>query len=531
MADKLKEIPKKIMEWWNKFTAKQKTIIICIAAGVILALAILITALTRPQYELLVTAESTKEASTVTELLDGASLTYQVSDDGLQISILKSQISDANLLLGANDIPVASYDIENVFSGGFSTTESDKQKRYKLYCEGRLEEDLAAYSYVKTANVQLSVPEDDGTLIAKEEESFASIILELDGEMPDEAPASMARVVATALGNDSTKNITIIDTNGNLLFSGEDDYSISGSATSQLSVKQQAENLVKNEVKKVLLGTNEFDNVEVGTNLSVDFSSIERTQHDYTPADGQTQGVLSHEDVYNSESTNGTAGTPGTDSNTETTYVYEDNANSSNTVTEESRDYLPNETITKSNTPAGAIVYDESSVSVAAIRYRVLKEEDARSQDLLGDLSWDEYKAANGERTKIDADPDLITMVSKATGIAEADISIVAYEEPMFVDRSASDVRATDVVQIVLIVLILGLLAFVILRSMRSEKTELEEEELSVETLLQSTPEADLEDISVESKSQERLMIEKFVEDNPEAVANLLRNWLNEEWG
>ena len=531
MADKLKEIPKKILEWWNKFTAKQKTIIICIAAGVILALAILITALTRPQYELLVTAESTKEASTVTELLDGASLNYQVSDDGLQISILKSQISDANLLLGANDIPVASYDIENVFAGGFSTTEADKQKRYKLYCEGRLEEDLAAYSFVKTANAQLSVPEDDGTLIATEEESFASIILELDGEMPDEAPASMARVVATALGNDSTKNVTIIDTNGNLLFSGEDDYSISGSATSQLSVKQQAESLVKNEVKKVLLGTNEFDNVEVGTNLSIDFSSIEKTQHDYTPADGQTQGVLSHEDVYNSESTSGTAGTPGTDSNTETTYVYEDNAESSNTVSEESRDYLPNETITKSNTPAGAIVYDQSSVSVAAIRYRVLKEEDARSQGLLADMSWDEYKAANGERTKIDADPDLITMVAKATGIAEADISIVAYEEPMFVDRSASAVRATDIVQIVLIVLILGLLAFVILRSMRSEKTVPEEEELSVETLLQSTPDTELEDIGVESKSQERLMIEKFVEDNPEAAANLLRNWLNEEWG
>ena len=25
--------------------------------------------------------------------------------------------------------------------------------------------------------------------------------------------------------------------------------------------------------------------------------------------------------------------------------------------------------------------------------------------------------------------------------------------------------------------------------------------------------------------------VEKFVEENPEAVANLLRNWLNEDWG
>ncbi|MDD3205996.1 MAG: flagellar basal-body MS-ring/collar protein FliF [Lachnospiraceae bacterium] len=531
MADRIKEIPKRILEWWNKFTPKQKTIIICITAAVVLALAILVTVLTRPQYELLATCESTKEASQVTDLLDGAALTYQVSDDGLQITILKSQLSDANLLLGANNIPVASYDIENVFAGGFSTTESDKQKRYKLYSEGRLEEDLSAYSFVKTANVQLSIPEDDGTLIAKQEESFASIILELDGEMPDDAPTSIARVVATALGNDTTKNITIIDTNGNLLFSGEDDYSVSGSATSQLSVKQQAENLVKNEVKKVLLGTNEFNNVEVGTNLVLDFSTKDVTQHDYTPADGQTQGVLSHEDVYNSEATGGTSGTPGTDSNTETTYVYEDAQGSTSTVSEESRDYLPNETITNSSIPAGSIVYGESSLSVAAIRYKVLKEEDAKSQGLLGDMTWNEYKAANGERTKIDADPDFVTMVSKATGIGEADISIVAYEEPMFVDASGSGIKATDIVQIVLIVLILGLLAFVILRSMRAEKAEPEAEELSVENLLQSTPDTELEDIGLESKSQERMMIEKFVEENPEAVANLLRNWLSEDWG
>ena len=31
-------------------------------------------------------------------------------------------------------------------------------------------------------------------------------------------------------------------------------------------------------------------------------------------------------------------------------------------------------------------------------------------------------------------------------------------------------------------------------------------------------------------KSETRLMIEKFVDENPEAVASLLRNWLNEEW-
>jgi flagellar M-ring protein FliF len=34
----------------------------------------------------------------------------------------------------------------------------------------------------------------------------------------------------------------------------------------------------------------------------------------------------------------------------------------------------------------------------------------------------------------------------------------------------------------------------------------------------------------VEEKSEARRIVEKFVEDNPELAANLLRNWLNEDW-
>jgi flagellar M-ring protein FliF len=51
--------------------------------------------------------------------------------------------------------------------------------------------------------------------------------------------------------------------------------------------------------------------------------------------------------------------------------------------------------------------------------------------------------------------------------------------------------------------------------------------------LLETTKQAeqeDLEDIGYNEKSEIRVLIEKFVDENPEAVASLLRNWLNEEW-
>jgi len=127
----------------------------------------------------------------------------------------------------------------------------------------------------------------------------------------------------------------------------------------------------------------------------------------------------------------------------------------------------------------------------------------------------------------------LYSVVSDASGIAVEDITIVAYEEPFFVDKeSAFHFEFTDVLQVVLIIIILLLLAYVVLRSFKRDKVEEEEpEELSVENLLQSMPTETLEDIELETKSETRKMIEKFVEENPEAVANLLRNWLSEDWG
>ena len=535
MADRLRQLWQRILNWWNGFSARQKTIIITVAVLLVVGIAVLVTFLTRDKYVPLVSCEDTKQTSEIMELLDGEGLKYQVSEDGLSIRILEEQQSDANLLLGANDIQSSAYSIDNVTDGGISTTEADKQKKYVVYLEKQLENDfLKQFNAIKSAHVELSVPDDDGTLISTNEESYATVLLELQDEFSSEQAAYLARAVATAIGNKSTDNIVIMDTDGNMLFSGDENYSSSGTANTQLSVKNQAESLVKNEVKSVMLGTNEFDAVEVACNLSLDFTTSEETTHRYYAPDGQTQGVLSHEDVYSSENESGVGGVPGTDSNTEndTTYVIRDTSTDSSSVTEESRDYLPNEDILVKTIPAGLIDYENSSISLTCINYNVIREEDADAQGLLAGVTWDEYKLANKDRTKLDVDDDMFDLVSKATGIAKGNIAIVAYRENVFFDQERSGIRATDIIQIILIVVILGLLAFVIIRSMAGDKEEEpEEEELSVEAILQSTPEPEIENIAMEEESEIKKMINKFVEDNPEAAANLLRNWLNEEWG
>ncbi len=538
MPERLRAIWQKILDWWNKFTARQKTLIVGAGAVVLLTLIILVTVLNQPQYVLVATANSTKEASEIKELFDSNSVNYKMSDDGLEFRVLAKDRATTSLLLGANDIQSYAYSMDNVTNGSFSTTESDKQKKYVKYLESQLEHDfLVKFDAIKAANVKLNIPDNDGTLIGNKEEAFAWILLTLDDtkDFTEDNAAYLARAVATAVGNSNTNNITILDTAGNMLFSGNEETTITGMASTQLTLKAKAEQLVKSEVKKVLLGTKLYDNIEVASNLVMDFSNEKVTQHDYTPAEGQTQGVLSHEDIYNAENVSGVDGIPGTDSNQddETTYVTQDNTNSSSTITEESRDYLPNEKITVTENNPGAVQYDKSSISVTAINYVIRKEEDYKSADH-ENMTWEEFKVANSEPVKEEVPEEMINVVSKATGISAENVAMAAYTEYIYFDKTGSNITLTDILQIVMILVILGLLAFIIIRSMwTSKKTEEEPEPepLSVEQLLESQPEEVLEDIEMDTGSETKRLIVKFVEENPEAAATLLRNWLNEDYG
>ncbi len=530
MQEKAKELLQKVLGWWNKFTSKQQTIIISISAVVVFTFVILIYVFSKPQYTLWRSCETTTEAAEIQAILDEADIIYEISDDALKISVANSQVSQASLAVASAGYVPDGWSIDDVTTGGFSTTEADKQRRYEVFMERQLEEAIESQNAVKQADVMLDIPDQSGTLLASNKEISAYVQLTLRDRMTTEQAANIAKAIATGLGT-SIENITIVDTDANLLYSGEEDYSISGKASSMLQLKTQAEGLLGDEVTKVLIGTKQYDLVSVASNLEVDYSSYEDVLHTYSVPEGKDQGYYSHYYEYESENTGASGGVPGTDSNDENGYLWQTGENSESTVSEKEIDYLVNEQMKSAITAPGVIKYENSSMSISAISYRVIKEEDVKRQGLLAGTNWEAYKLANNSIKKLVVDEEMYEAVANATRIPRDKITILAYEEPLFVDVEGLSVSTTDVLSIVLIVIILGLLAFVLLKSTSSRKVVSEEEELSVETLLQSVPEPEIDDIELETKSETRKMIEKFVDDNPELAANLLRNWLNEDWG
>ena len=533
MPEQIQKVLDKIAEWWKKFNTKQKMLLISIVGVILVALAILAAVISRPKMVTLITCASTAESGQVKSILDAENISYELSSDGLLFRVNEKDYANASIVLGTNDIPTSGTDLADVFDGGFSSTEADKKKKYKLYLEEDYAEKLETLSNVDAAAVTLDLPNDDGTILSKDEQAYVAVILTLNADMDDEQATGIAKYLATNVGNDDTANILILDSNSNVLYSGVDETSITGNASTQLSLKTKTENLVKNQVKDVLVGSSLFDNVEVGLNLAMNFDQTTESTHEYYAPEGQTNGMIGSRSEYESNAIGGAAATPGTDSNDDTTYMLEDNDYTESNVSETNTDYQNNEKITTTTPAVGTVNYDGSSISAVATNYVVYNEDTLRASGELDDMTFDEYVAANSEPVKTTVDEELYTLISNATGVPTENITIIAYNEPMFQYSQRNRRTVSDYLQIILAVLIFALLGYVVLRSTRKEKVAEEEPELSVESLLESTKEsaATLQDIGFNEKSETRLLIEKFVEENPEAAASLLRNWLNEEWG
>ena len=330
------------------------------------------------------------------------------------------------------------------------------------------------------------------------------------------------------------ENVIINDTDGTCWYNG----STSGGLGTAINggVDEYCEKLRNTMASNVtdLLVKLDYDDVQVGTQgIAFDMTKAEELSKEYKVADGRDYGYPTKLYNYVQEGSNGVSGEPGTGSNDDDTdTVINKGNNSSNSVKiEKYEGLLTDETIKNIKKEIPTVQKDQSSLAIVALRYKVYNEADLEKDGSLDNMTFEEYIAANNKRTEIQLTTEQIQLVANATGVDTGKITVLAYEVPKFVAKTDTSRSLKDYLMIILAVLIIALLIFVVLRGTAPVKVADEEPELSVEQLLATTKEnQSLEDIEFSDKSETRKMIEKFVDENPEAVAQLLRNWLNDDW-
>lgn len=532
MLEQGKEYLKKIKEFWANFTSKQKKIFISSAAVLLVAIGILVFVMTRTEYETLIVCSTSAEAAEVKSLLDENEIPYNITDSNKTFEVLKENYQEAFFLLVDNDVPSSGYTWEELTaSNSWSTTNSERKYQEKLLKESKIEDALEMYSYVKNALVELSIPDKSYSVLSDDEETSANVTLELSGKLPNGIGETLAKTVAYMVGNDTTNHIVIMDSNMNVIFSGntnDESYNV----TDQNNTTMQMEQGLRDKISVLLDSLGPYDDVTVVPNLIVDYSVTNTQKITYSIPEDREEGYKTEyyytyvEGTY----TGGEVGAASNDSEEGTTYELEDGGttNYSETIQEL---YALNEVVETIQGESGVIQLEDSSLAVSLSIYKIHNEDVLRERGMLEGMTFDEYKQANEDIISIEPHEELFEILEAASGIPQDNISIVINQIPFFQGTIVEEVNILKYVPLIVLAIIVAFLAFVVYRSTKAVEVTEMEPELSVEALLETTKQPPLEDIEFSDKSEARKVIERFVEENPAAVALLLRNWLDEDWG
>ena len=533
MVERLKQIPTRFVEMWKNLTSKQKALIFSVVAVVVLALVVLYITVSKVEYTKLYTFEDTNSAGEMVSLLKAENILSKIDDDKVTVIVDNKSYQDALVVMGTNDIPQTGLSWKDALDNDISTTQTEKEQKINLAFQNGLRSDLLKLEYVKDAAVYIKANNSSNTIFDENTEASVSVMLTLDDAMPAGTAQGLAKMLAGAVGNTSTEKITIIDSEANVLFDGADESGLGGTINTAAEFKERLRNTFQQRVRDVLLECG-YDNVEVGAeNLQFNMDKITEMKTNYTAAEGQEQGLYKSTYEYSATGSNAAAGVPGTDSNDESIdYDIETNGSSNSEVKLNKADYLPNQEVKNIEYEIGSVNHASSSIAVVLTKYKIYNQETVESNGTLNGLTWKEFVEQNNTRTEIEVEEGIPNLISQLTGVAENKIGVKVFEQPIFNDTVKQPKDFSNYLMIILAVLIVALLAFVVIRSTAPVTVTETEPELSVEDLLATTKEnVQLEDIELNEKSETRKLIEKFVDENPEAVAQLLRNWLNDDWG
>lgn len=526
LQETIQQMSNQVTEKWNNLTKKQK-IEIGIGIVALIITIIVISILMQPKYKVLFSENiESKTIAEVANVLTENNIKYNIINSSTNIEVVEDQYQEALMYTASSGVTESGMTLEELLNNDMSTTQNELNVKNKEYLKDSIQKTLMKINGVQEARVELVIPEEKNAYLQSQVEGSASIFLTLNKQLTSNQCEGIATYVASSVPNLDTKNIVIIDSTGSTLYSGVEE--VGTTLGKQQELKVSAENEIKQKVVN-LIG-NMYDDVRISPNLILNFDEYQETNENYSSqGDDPSRGVIAQESEVKSSSTNASTGDiPGTDTNGGDTITYQggDGAASESKDSQKEITYVPNKQSTIYKKNAGDVDLEKSSLAVNLINNKIYKEEE---MTLIGE-TWSEFKEENKGQKALGVDEAVISAIRSATGIDN--VVVNAYENPIFLDQEAYVVDYKDWIPYILVIAVLILIAFVILKFRKQEEVVEVEPELEVEEMLKAVKEQiELDEIELKESLETKRQIDKFVDEKPEAVANLLRNWLaDEDW-
>ncbi len=271
-------------------------------------------------YRVLYANLSDKDGGAIIAQLSQMNVRYRHSDGGAAILVPAAQVHDLRLKLASAGLPKGSVVGYELMDGArFGQTQFQERLTFQRGLEGELTRSITSMPSVQNARVHLALPNQNG-FFREQQKPSASVMLSLyPGRTLDRAQvAGIVHLVSSSVPEMNPKAVSVLDQTGALLSGGGEGNPGSGLDAQQLQYVSQIEASYSKRILDILEPVLGRDNLRAQVTAEVDFSRVESTSEEFKPNQGPAAQVAIRS-MQNSEQSgsqgSGATGIPGAASN------------------------------------------------------------------------------------------------------------------------------------------------------------------------------------------------------------------------
>ncbi len=295
-----------------------------LALGVVLFVAIAIMGLVmgrQAEWRVLYSNLADKDGGAVIAQLSTLNVPYKYTEGGGAILVPADRVHDVRLKLASLGLPKGSVNgFEMMESNRFGMTQFQERLTFQRGLEGELTRSIQALSSVQNARVHLALPNQNG-FFREQQKPSASVLLSLHpGRTLDRTQlAGIVHLVASSVPEMNPTAVSVLDDTGKLLSTPPDGSGGGlGADAEQLQYAQQIEQIYSQRILDILEPIVGKQNVKAQVSAELDFSQTESTTESHKPNQSpDSSAIRSQQLVESGSSVSPTApsGVPGATTN------------------------------------------------------------------------------------------------------------------------------------------------------------------------------------------------------------------------
>ena len=243
--------------------------------------------------------------------------------DGSQIYVPQDQVARLRLSLATEGIPSGGSIGYELFdrADALGTTNFVQQINQIRALEGELSRTIRSINQVRSARVHLVMPKRE--IFSRDRaEPTASVVLALQGSLDKGQVSAIQHLVSSAVPGMKSKNVSVIDSNGELLARGADDDALDTANSEEMRRSYEAR--LSQSIEQLLAQTLGAGKVRAEVTADLDFNQITTNKEDFDPDRQVVRSTNSVEETSNAQErqgannvsvANNTPNPPGQDSN------------------------------------------------------------------------------------------------------------------------------------------------------------------------------------------------------------------------